>query len=385
MQSENQLVLIATTTFGLEGIVKQEVKNLGFEIDKVDNGYVSFRTDFSGLVKANLWLRCAERVLVKIEEFNAVNFDQLYDYTNKISWEEWLPINAEFPVTGKSVQSVLHSVPACQSIIKKAIVDKLHEKYKKKWFDEEGPLYRIFFRIHKDRVILGIDSSGDGLHKRGYRNLSVEAPLQETLAAAMVYLSRWNSDRILIDPFCGSGTILIETALICRNIAPGIKRKFISEEWPQIGEKTWENQRTEAYNMIRNNIKPRLIMGMDRDDNIVKIARHHAEMAGVSDLIHFQKNNFSTFQSSRNYSYIITNPPYGERLCEKKEVEKLYKLMGEKLLPLKTWSFYILTSHKDFEILFGKKASKRRKLYNGGIECQFYQYYGPWPPRKHNL
>lgn len=384
MKKEKQVNLTATTTFGLEGIVKEEVKNLGFKINHVENGQVCFQSDFAGLVKANLWLRCAERILIKVDEFYAVEFDQLYENTRKIPWEDWLPHNAEFPVIGKSVQSVLHSVPACQSIIKKAVVDKLKEKYKKNWFDENGPKYRIVFSIHKDRVILSIDSSGEGLHKRGYRDLSIAAPLQETLAAAMISLSRWDPDRILIDPFCGSGTILIETALICRNIAPGINRKFVSEQWPQIPEKTWENERNEAYSKIRNDLKPRLLMGMDRDNNLVKIARHHAERAGVSDLIHLQKNDFIDFQSSREYAYIITNPPYGERLSEKKEVEELYKLMGKKLLPLESWSFYIISSHKDFESLFGKKASKRRKLYNGGIECQFYQYYGPWPPRGQN-
>lgn len=384
MKEKNQLKLTATTTFGLEGLVKEEVKKLGFKIDHVENGQICFQSDFAGLVKANLWLRCAERVLIKVDEFYAVDFDQLYEKTRKIPWEEWLDHDAEFPVTGKSVQSVLHSVPACQSIIKKAVVDKLKEKYKKNWFDESGPKYRIVFSIHKDRVILSIDSSGEGLHKRGYRDLSTSAPLQETLAAAMIYLSRWDPDRILIDPFCGSGTILIETALICRNIAPGINRKFVSEQWPQIPKTTWENERNKAYNKIRNDRKPRLLMGMDRDDNLIKIARHHAERAGVSDLIHFQKNDFLDFQSSRDYAYIITNPPYGERLSEIKEVEELYKLMGKKLFPLETWSFYIISSHNDFESLFGKKASKRRKLYNGGIECQYYQYYGPWPPKDHN-
>jgi putative N6-adenine-specific DNA methylase len=382
LKEENTLNLIATSTFGLESLVKEELINLGYKVDYVENGQVCFQSDFEGMARANLWLRCAERILIKIDEFYALDFDQLYEETRKIPWEEWLPQNAEFPVTGKSVRSVLHSVPACQSIIKKAVVDRLKEKYKKNWFDEDGPEYRIVFSIHKDKVILSIDSSGEGLHKRGYRNLSTKAPLQETLAAAMVYLSRWDPDRILIDPFCGSGTILIEAALICRNIAPGIRRDFVSGKWPQIPERTWEKERKKAFSMIRNDVKPRMLMGMDRDNNLVKIARHHAERAGVADLIHFQKSDFNDFQSSRKYACIITNPPYGERLSEKNEVENLYRLMGKKLLPLNSWSFYILTSHKDFELLFGKKATKRRKLYNGGIECQYYQYYGPWPPGK---
>lgn len=380
LENKKELELIATTTFGLEAVVKDEVNKLGFEINHVENGQVCFKTDFNGLVKANLWLRCAERVLVKIDEFYASDFDQLYELTKKFSWEEWLPENAEFPVIGKSIKSTLHSVPTCQSIIKKAIVDKLKEKYKREWFDENGPLYRIQFAIHKDKVILSIDTSGEGLHKRGYRDLSTSAPLQETLAAAMVYLSRWNSDRILIDPFCGSGTIPIETALIGKNIAPGLNREFVSESWPQINKDIWKNTRAEAMNKIRKD-KPRLIMGMDIDDNVISIASHHARRAGVDDLIHFQRKSFNDFQSSRDYAYVITNPPYGERLAEKKEVEDLYRLMGRKLLELETWSFYILTSHQEFESLFGKKASKRRKLYNGGIECQYYQYFGPWPPK----
>lgn len=378
------LELIATSTFGVEALVKKELKKLGLEIKGVENGQISFRADFSGLAKANLWLRCAERVFVKIGEFQARDFDELYDNTRNLPWEEWLPENARFPVSGKSVQSGLHSVPACQSIIKKAIVDRLKGKYRKDWFAEDGPLYPIHFSLHKDKAVLSINTSGEGLHKRGYRELATEAPIQETLAAAMLYLSRWQPDRILIDPFCGSGTILIEAALLGKNIAPGIQRNFIAEEWPQIGKKVWQEARAEARDLERKETSFRMLMGSDKDNNAVKIARHHAIKAGVEDLIHFQTASFEEFQSSRKYAYIITNPPYGERLSDKKEVEKLYRLMGKKLLALDTWSFYILTSHPDFEKLFGKKASKRRKLYNGGLECQFYQYYGPWPPASKN-
>ncbi|MFP4660933.1 MAG: class I SAM-dependent RNA methyltransferase [Halanaerobiales bacterium] len=372
---------MATTTFGLESLVKREVSKLGYKINRVENGQVCYTADKAAIARSNIWLRCAERVLLKIGEFYATDFDNLYDKTIELPWEEWLPANAEFPVTGKSVQSTLHSVPTCQSIVKKAIVDRLKEKYNKKWFEEDGPLYRVQVALYKDRVTLTIDTSGDGLHKRGYRDLSTPAPLQETLAAAMIYLSRWNHDRILIDPLCGSGTIPIETAMIGKNIAPGLKRNFAAEDWSQIDTSIWKQARIEAENMIRMDIEPRLIMGMDIDDNIVGIARHHAQRAGLEEQIHFQTADFADFQTSRKYGYIITNPPYGERLNDITEVEALYRLMGEKLLPLETWSYYILTSYQDFEKVFGKKASKRRKLYNGGIECQYYQYYGPWPPK----
>lgn len=374
------LELIASSTFGLESIVKDELWKLGFEIINVENGQISFRADFYGLAKANLWLRCAERVFLKMGEFPARDFDELYDNTRNLPWEEWLPVNANFPVTGKSVKSVLHSVPACQSIIKKAIVDRLKDKYRKDWFEEDGPLYPVYFALYKDRIILSINTSGEGLHKRGYRELSAEAPLQETLAAAILYLSRWQPDRILIDPFCGSGTIPVEAALMGRNIAPGIQRRFVAEEWPQLGKKIWQEARAEAKALEIDDPGFRLLMGSDIDPQVIKIARHHAKKAGVDDCIHFQTASFEDFQSSRKYVCIITNPPYGERLSDRKEVEKLYRLMGRKLLPQDTWSFYILTSHPDFERLFGKRASKRRKLYNGGIECQFYQYYGPLPP-----
>ncbi|MFI5358933.1 MAG: class I SAM-dependent RNA methyltransferase [Halanaerobiales bacterium] len=374
------LELIASSTFGLESIVKDELWKLGFEIINVENGQISFRADFYGLAKANLWLRCAERVFLKMGEFPARDFDELYDNTRNLPWEEWLPVNANFPVTGKSVKSVLHSVPACQSIIKKAIVDRLKDKYRKDWFEEDGPLYPVYFALYKDRITLSINTSGEGLHKRGYRELSAEAPLQETLAAAILYLSRWQPDRILIDPFCGSGTIPVEAALMGRNIAPGIQRRFVAEEWPQLGKKIWQEARAEAKALEIDDPGFRLLMGSDIDPQVIKIARHHAKKAGVDDCIHFQTASFEDFQSSRKYVCIITNPPYGERLSDRKEVEKLYRLMGRKLLPQDTWSFYILTSHPDFERLFGKRASKRRKLYNGGIECQFYQYYGPLPP-----
>ena len=381
---EDNLRLIATTTFGLEGVVKEEVRDLGFKDMTVNNGEVRFSGNWKTLCKANMWLRCAERVLLQMGEFDAYDFDQLYEKTKALPWSELLPCNAEFPVQGSSVKSKLHSVPTCQSVVKKAIVDNMKEKYNREWFDEDGPLYQIKVSLYKDTATLTIDTSGSGLHKRGYRDLTTGAPLQETIAAGMIYLSRWKKDRILIDPFSGSGTIPIEAALMGKNIAPGLHRNFDAERWPNIPDSIWNDVRKEAEESIYRDKEPRLIMGTDIDKNVVGIARHHAQKAGVQDWIHFQKKSFSQFSSSRKYGYIITNPPYGERLSEKDEVEKLYKDMGKKLSSLDTWSFYILTSHQKFENLFGEKASKRRKLYNGGIKCHYYQYYGPWPPENEN-
>ena len=284
-------------------------------------------------------------------------------------------------IRDRSIDSQLSSVPTCQSVTKKAVVDRLKAEYQREWFDEDGPLYPIELALYKDRAILTIDTSGTGLHKRGYRELSVKAPIQETIAAGMVYLSRWDKDRILIDPFCGSGTILIEAAMMAKNQAPGLKRKFNSEKWPVFEDFEWPRARVEAKKAKKINVEPRLIMGYDQDPEAISIARYHAKQAGVEDIIHFQEQKFADFSTNRKYGYVITNPPYGERMGEKEEVEELYREMGEKFRALETWSYYIITSHSKFEELFGKEASKRRKLYNGGVETQYYQYYGPWPPK----
>ncbi len=380
-----ELKLIATTTFGLEAIVNTQVTKLGYEIERVENGQVVFRGDLAAIPRTNLWLRSAERVLILVGDFIATDFDQLYEKTKELPWEEWLPENAEFPVAGKSVKSILSSVPACQSIVKKAIVNKMKEKYRRQRFPEDGPRYQLQIALLQDRATLTIDTSGQGLHKRGYRQLATEAPLQETLAAAMIQLSRWEQDRILIDPFCGSGTIPIEAALLAKNIAPGLQRSFAAEKWPNLPLSLWKKAREEARELVQTKLKPRLIMGTDLDLKTIGIARYHSRQAGVDDLIHWQEQSFKDFSNSRKYGYIISNPPYGERLKEGGDIAALYRLMGEKLRQLDTWSFYILTSHRQFESLFGQKANKRRKLYNGGIECQYYQYFGPWPPRKNKI
>jgi len=373
--------IIATSTFGMEALVKNEIDKLGLPITEVKNGRITFEGTLRDVARANIWLRTAERVLLKVGDFEARDFDDLYEKTKKLPWPKLMPINAEFPVKGKSIKSKLDSVPACQSVVKKAIVDSMSAEYGKEWFPEDGSLYQVEIALYKDRALLTIDTSGAGLHKRGYRQLSNRAPIQETIAAGMVYLSKWNPNRVLVDPFAGSGTILIEAAMIAKNMAPGLKRSFVSEDWQLIDAKIWQEVRKEAEAKINQQVEPRLIIGYDRESDLASMGRYHAKQADVDDIIHFQTKDFADFSSNRKYGYIITNPPYGERLDSKEEVEELYKMMGKKLLPLSTWSFYIITSHPNFEQLFGKEASKRRKLFNGGIECHYYQYYGPWPPR----
>lgn len=376
--------LIATATFGLEAIVAQEVKNLGYPEVQVDNARVTFQADESAICRANLWLRTADRVRLKVGEFPATTFDELFEKTKALPWPEIIPGNAAFPVDGKSVKSKLFSVPDCQAIVKKAVVESMKKKYKKQWFDEEGPLYKIEVSLLKDIATLTIDTSGAGLHKRGYREQASEAPLKETLAAALILISRWHPDTVLIDPFCGSGTIPIEAALIGQNIAPGMNREFVSENWPTIPKDFWRQARKETHDLA-NYDQPLSIIGTDIDDRVLKTARNNADEAGVSDFIHFQSMPVADLQTKKKYGKIICNPPYGERLGELREVEKLYKEMGKVFSKLDTWSFYILTSHPQFEKLFGRPATQKRKLYNGRIKVDYYQYYGPRPPKKNRL
>lgn len=377
----SELELIATATFGLEAVVAREIKELGYDRVVVENGRVIFQADARAVCRANLWLRSADRVLIKIGSFKAFSFEELFQQTKALPWGEWLPADANFPVQGKSVNSKLHSVPDCQAIVKKAIVENLKGKYRKEWFPEDGPKYAIEVALLKDEVTLTIDTSGPGLHKRGYRKLSSEAPLKETLAAAMINLAHWFPDRALMDPFCGSGTIPIEAALIGLNIAPGIKRSFAAEQWPAVPEKLWQEAREEALSVVKTDRKLQII-GTDIDEKVLSMARYHAKLAEVENQIHFQKLALSNVKTKSKYGYIICNPPYGERLGEAKEVEKLYREMGQVFRTLDTWSYFILTANSRFEKLFGTPATKRRKLYNGRIECQYYQYMGPRPPRR---
>ncbi|MDD3023020.1 MAG: class I SAM-dependent RNA methyltransferase [Syntrophomonadaceae bacterium] len=372
--------LIATAAFGLESIVARELKKLGYENLQVENGRVSFVAGLDAIPRCNMWLRCADRVLLKVGQFEANSFEELFEKTRALPWHDWLPENAEFPVAGKSIQSKLFSVSDCQAICKKAIVEKMKEKYPRRWFEEKGPRYKIEVALLKDVATLTIDTSGAGLHKRGYRKLSAEAPLKETLAAALIDISRWKPDRAFIDPLCGSGTIAIEAGLIGRNIAPGLKRVFAAEKWKQIPASMWQRVRDEASDSIIHN-QPLGIQGLDIDFGVLDLARYHAKQAGLSNLISFQQQDIKDLRSKYNYGYLISNPPYGERLSEISEVEKLYKTMGETFKKLPSWSFYIISSHPQFEKYLHRKADKKRKVYNGRIQCNYYQFYGPKPDR----
>lgn len=373
--------LIATSAMGLEALVAKEVRELGYEC-QVDNGRILFQGDEKAIAKSNLWLRTADRVRLKIGEFKATTFDELFEKTKALPWERFLPENAEFPVSGKSVKSKLFSVSDCQSIVKKAIVERMKKHYKKEgWFEENGPLFKIEVALHKDTALLTIDTSGSGLHKRGYRVAQGEAPIKETLAAALVMLTNWTPDRPFVDPFCGSGTLPIEAALMGQNIAPGFNREFVSENWHWIPSSVWDEVRLEAEDLA-NYDQPLDITGSDIDHRLVKIAQENAFEAGLGDLISFKQMRVQDFTTTKQYGVIVGNPPYGERLGEKGAVQKMYHEMGQAFADLETWSVYILTSDEEFETHYGKKTTKKRKLFNGFIKTDYYQYWGKRPARE---
>ena len=376
-----QVELIATAAFGLEAIVEREVQKLGYTETRVEDGRVRFKGDLTAICKANLWLRTADRVQLVMGEFHCPDFEQLFERTKEMPWEEWLTVDAKFPVYAKSVKSMLTATPSVQRAVKKAIVERLKTKHNRIWFDEEGPEYAIEISLLNDRALLTIDTSGEGLHKRGYRQMTTEAPLKETLAAALIQLSYWNRDRILVDPFCGSGTIPIEAALIARNMPPGGDRSFVAETWPQVSIKLWTEARKEARDL---RLKPleMSIIATDMDPQVIRLARKHASDAGVGTDIHFERKLFAEFKEYREYGCMICNPPYGERMGERDTVDQLNEDFGEIMRMHPTWSFYCLTSHPMFERQAGKTADRRRKLYNGRIECTYYQYQGPRPPRE---
>ncbi len=372
--------LIATSAMGLEALVAKEVRELGYEC-QVENGRITYKGDQMAIARSNLWLRTADRVKIKAGEFKAYSFDELFEKTKAIPWEQFLPENAEFPVSGKSQKSKLFSVPDCQAIVKKAIVERLKKAYKKNsWLEENGALFKIEVSLVKDVATLTIDTSGSGLHKRGYRTGQGEAPLKETLAAALVMLTNWTPDRPFIDPFCGSGTIPIEAALIGQNIAPGFNREFVSEGWDWIPESVWDQARAEAEDLA-NYDQVLDITGSDIDHRMVKIAEENAFEAGLGGLIDFKQMRVQDLTVKRDYGVIVCNPPYGERLGEKKAVENMYKEMGAVLTKLDTWSVYVMTSYEQFEAVYGKQATKKRKLFNGFIKTDYYQYWGKRPPR----
>lgn len=369
----SEIELIAPTLFGIESITSKEIKKLGYSVSRVEDGRVTFKGDKAAVCRSNIWLRTAERVLVKIGEFKALTFDELFEKTKALPWSDWISLKGKFPVKGHSLRSKLYSVPDCQAIIKKAIVDQLKTKYNKNWFDETGPVFQIQFLLMKDTVTLMIDTSGNGLHKRGYRANANEAPLRETLASAMIMLSNWKYDTQMLDPFCGSGTIPIEAAMIGKNLAPGLQRNFTSERWPVIPKKSWLEARREAFDSFNSDFHLN-IMGSDFDFNAIELSSANARKAGVDKSITFKTIQFSDLRPDVEYGCIICNPPYGERMGEQEEIERLYRQIGKTARKFRNLSFYILTSHPHFEKLYGKKATKRRKLYNGMIKCCYYQY-----------
>lgn len=376
-----KIELVAATAFGLEALVAREIRNLGYEQIEVENGKVMFTANEEGLCRSNIWLRCADRIGVKMGEFSAHSFEELFQQTKALPWEDWLSLDARFPVTGKSVKSQLFSVSDCQAIVKKAIVERLKETYGVSWFEETGPLYAVQVSILKDIVTLTIDTSGKGLNKRGYREIAGEAPLKETLAAAMVYLSYWKSDRALIDPFCGTGTIPIEAAFIGQNRAPGLKRGFSAESWPSIPQKYWKMTREEAEDLWQRDLALS-IYGSEIDPGVLRLARIHTKEAGLEGKIYFQRLPVKEVRSRFKYGHIITNPPYGQRSGTLEEAEVLYKELGEVFTQLEDWSLHMLTSLPKPERFLDKRWDKSRKLYNGRIECHYYQFFGPKPPRK---
>lgn len=375
-----KLELIATATFGLEAVVKREIEALGFPVIRSEDAKITFTGDERAMVKSNLWLRSADRVLIKLGEFQALTFEELFQQTKGLPWEEWIAEDGKILVTGTSVRSQLHSVPDCQAIVKKAIIERLKDTYPQAWFPESGATYEVKVTFLKDRATLTLNSSGPGLHKRGYRINDVAAPIKETLAAAMVQLSFWKEGRLLLDPFCGSGTIPIEAALIGRNIAPGLNRKFAAEQWDVIPEKLWKEERKAAFAAIRYDADLQ-IMAADISPGAIRAAKENAEEAGVEDCINFQVMPLNKQQLTENYGVIIANPPYGERIGEKEEIQKLYRELRRLLKENPTWSLYFITTDKESEkLVMGKPADRRRKLYNGRLEVCYYQYFGPRPP-----
>ncbi|MEZ0482823.1 class I SAM-dependent RNA methyltransferase [Planococcus sp. SSTMD024] len=373
--------LLATAAMGLESIVANEVKELGYETT-TDNGKVFFEGTARDIAKANLWLRTADRVKLIAGEFEATTFDDLFEQTKAIEWEKYLPVDAEFPVQGKSVKSKLHSVPTCQSIVKKAIVERLKKAYHRNAFlDESGPRFKIEVSILKDKVQLSIDTSGAGLHKRGYRVGQGEAPLKETLAAALIKLSRWTPDRPFVDPFCGSGTIVIEAAMIGQNIAPGYNREFDSEQWPWIGTKIWDEVRAEAEEQADYD-QPLNILGTDIDHRMIQIAEENVIEAGFAGIVRLQQRQVTDFTTTEENGVVIGNPPYGERIGEVEVIEEMIGDMGQMFSKYPTWSVYMLSSMEGFEKLYGQKATKKRKLYNGFIRTDLFQFWGERPKNK---
>ena len=372
--------LYAPCHFGMEAVLKREIIDIGYEISRVEDGRVYFWGDDEAIVRANLWLRTTERVLINVGSFKATTYDELFEKTKAVDWSEYLTKDAKFWVSNaSSVKSKLFSPSDIQSIVKKAIVEKMKSIYNISWFQEDGPEYPLRVSLYKDVVTLGLDTTGVSLHKRGYRTKVAKAPITETLAAALIMLTPWKKDRILIDPFCGSGTFAIEAAMMAMNMAPGLNREFLSQNWGNmIDKKLWYELIDEAREEIDSDVKPD-IQAYDIDDAVLKAARENAANAGVS--VHIQKRDVSELTHAKKYGFIITNPPYGERLEDKESILPIYKTLGERFKALDNWSLYMITSFEECEKYIGKKANKNRKVYNGMIKTYFYQFEGDKPPK----
>ena len=372
---------IAPCHFGMEAVLKREILNLGLEIIRVEDGKVTFKGDESTFARANIFLRTTERILLKVGSFKATTFDELFEGTKALPWENFIPRDGKFWVTkANSVRSALFSPSDIQSIMKKAMVERLKTKYKVDWFSETGADYAVRVSLLKDEVTVGIDTSGESLHKRGYRKLTSLAPITETLAAAIILHTPWKADRILVDPFCGCGTFPIEAALIGMNIAPGINRNFAAENFSFLDKKIWDEARAEARDLIKHDVELS-IQGYDIDNDIISAARQNAKLAGVSDKIHFQAQDVRNLSNSNKYGFIITNPPYGERMEDKKDMPALYKLIGRVYNSLDSWSMFLITGYEEAENFIGRKADKNRKIYNGMLKSYLYEYMGPKPPK----
>lgn len=371
---------IAPCHFGLEAVLKREIIELGYEITSVEDGRVTFIGDAEAVCRANVFLRTAERILIKVGQFHAETFDELFEGTKALPWEEYLPQNAKFWVAkAASVKSKLFSPSDIQSIMKKAMVERMRKVYRVNWFPEDGDAFPIRVFLHKDEVTVSLDTTGESLHKRGYRKLTAKAPIAENLAAALIMLTPWNKTRILVDPFCGSGTIPIEAAMMAANMAPGMNRSFLAESWTHIiSRKEWYACMDEAAELVDFSQMPD-IQGYDIDDEMVRIARENAKLAGVEQYIHFQRRGIEALSHLKKYGFIITNPPYGERLEDKNTIASIYRTLGERYRQLDSWSLYMITSYEDAQQMIGRKADKNRKIYNGMLKTYYYQFMGPKP------
>ena len=377
--------LLVPCHFGLEAVLKREIYDLGYEITKVEDGRVTFEGDEEAICRANIFLRTAERVMIQVGRFKATTFEELFQGIKNLPWEEYIPEDGKFWVKkASSINSKLFSPSDIQSIAKKAMVERMKQKYHKEWFKEDGAAYPVRIFLLKDEVTVALDTSGDSLHKRGYRTMTSKAPLTETLAASLIMLTPWRKDRILVDPFCGSGTFPIEAAMIAANVAPGMNRDFTAEEWTNlIDRKLWYECVKEAEDMIDTTVKVD-IQGYDIDGDVINAARENAKRAGVEHMIHFQQRAVADLSHPKKYGFIITNPPYGERLEDKADLPELYTQIGQAYQRLDSWSMFLITSYTDTEKYIGRKADKNRKIYNGMLKTYFYQFLGPKPPKKRN-